>query len=104
MEPIIVQRAPGDRQGPDIISAQIRTEAQAIARGTQEINRNCSDRLMVAGAMPLSELLAPGSVVAVTDLEQGVWRGMIRAMAWTIDRTQGGLTAETSVQIERVKP
>lgn len=104
MEPIIVQRPPGDRQGPDIISAQIRTAAQAIARATQKINRNCSSRLIVSGAMPLSELIPPGSVVAVTDLEQGVWRGMIRAMAWTINRTDGGLTAETSVQIERVAP
>ena len=99
---IIVQRPPADRQGPDIISAQIRTEAQAIARGRQEINENCSDRKIVTGAMPLAALIMPGSVVAVTDAEDGPWRGMVRTCAWTIDRAQGSLTAETSIQIERV--
>lgn len=102
MKSITVQRPPADRPGPDIISAQIRTEAQAIARGTAEIDRNCSNRLLIDGAMALQEMILPGAVVAVTDLEQGQYRGMIRAFSFTIDRSENNLTATSSIKIERV--
>ena len=102
MKSIIVQRSPADRQGPDIISAQIRTEAQAIARGTAEIDQNCSDRLLVSGSIVLQGLIMPGSVVAVTDAEQGQYRGMVLACGYTIDRNRDTLTATGNVQIERI--
>jgi hypothetical protein len=40
--------------------------------------------------------------VAVTDAEQGVYRGMVRACSLTIDRSSGTMTATTDIQIERV--
>ena len=102
MKSIIVQRPPADRQGQDIISAQIRTEAQAIARGTAEIDKNCSDRVLVAGTMPLQELIMPGAVVEIADAEGGNYRAMVRAFAWTIDRNQDSLTAASNLQLERI--
>jgi hypothetical protein len=102
MKSIIVQRPPADRQGPDIISPQIRTEAQAIARATAEIDQNCSDRVAVTGAMPLQALLMPGAIIEVTDAERGGYRAMVRTMSFTIDRSADTLTATSNIQLERV--
>lgn len=99
---VIVQRAPGDRQGPDISDPLIVTEAVAVARGTAEIDRNCSDRKQVDGAMPISAWRQPREIVAVTDAEEGVYRGMVTRFARTIDRRRDQLTAEDSITIERV--
>lgn len=102
MKTVIVQRPPADRQGPDIISPLITSESIAVARGTAEIDLECSNRVLVSGAIPVQAAILPGTVVAVTDLETGAWRGMLRQFAVTIDRSEQGLTATANVTIERV--
>jgi hypothetical protein len=99
---VIVQRLPADFQGADISDPLIATEAQAVERGRMEIERNCSDRVMVSGTCPLQTYMQPGKIIHVTDLQLGEYRAMLRSFALTIDRqADGSFTAVTNIVMER---
>lgn len=99
---IIVQRPPADYQGPDISDPLIATEAQAQARGREEIDRSGSDRVIVSGTCPLHSYMRPGSMVLVTDIQLGQYPAMLKSFALTMDRQpDGSFTATTNVTLER---
>lgn len=99
---IIVQRAPGDSQGSDVSDKLISTELQAIARGTTEINKTCSDRVIVSGSCPARAYMEPGSICAVTDMQQGQYRAMLRSYSLTLETNgDGSFSAVTDITMER---
>jgi len=99
---VIVKRAPGDFQGPDISDALISTEAQAVVRGTAEIDKKCSNRVMVSGSCIFMLWMEPGKIVEVDDPQNGKYKGMLRSFARSSDYQGGGkFEAKTSITIER---
>jgi len=101
---IIVQRAPADRQGPDISDPLIATEAQAMARGRAEIDQNSTDRVQSSETCPMLGYMPPGSILSVTDVQLGQYRAMLKSFAVTIDRqADGSFSAVTNITKEREK-
>lgn len=100
---VTVQRAPANKPGNDIVSPFMTSENIAVARGTQEINRACSNRVSVTGALPIRAAIMPGAVIEITDLETGKYRAMVKRFAITIDRREEALTATANLQVERVE-
>lgn len=99
---IIVERSPADRQGPDVVDPLISSVAQAIQRGRKEIDENSTNRFQVSGANPLYEFMEPCSLVQVTDMQKGNYRGVVLNYSISISRdNSGNHSAMSSVVIER---
>ena len=98
---IIVQRPPADYQGPDISDPLIASTAQAVARGTAEINKKSSNRVEVSGSMPLHPWMQQGKMVMVTELDGNQYMAMIRHCSITIDINGQDLSAVTNLILER---
>lgn len=104
MNPIIVQRAPADFQGPDITDSLIVVPLQALRKGIAEINKTALSKVDVSGTVPLVPYMEPGKVALVTDLEIGQYKAVLKRCPLTIDRQQdGSFTATTSVVLQRNK-
>ena len=56
----IVQRAPADKPGDDIVSPVLVSENAKIFRGTQEINYNSTDRIIKTGKVVAYDFVRPG--------------------------------------------
>ena len=99
---VIVQRAPGDRPGPDIVDSLLTSEPAAIARGRREIDHSTAIRSLENGNCPLLPAMETGSLLHVTTA-RGSYRGKLTLWATTIDISEDGreFTATTSVSIER---
>jgi hypothetical protein len=99
---IIVQRAPGDKQGPDIVDPLLVSEPVAVARGSREIDHSSTSRSIEQGNCPLMPYLAPGSLVNVTEAGS-IYRGKLTAYAVTIDISEDGrdFSATCAITIER---
>jgi len=97
----IVQRAPGDKPGPDISDPLLSTADAQRARGRGEINENCSSRVNVSGNGPADGYVEPCSLTQVTDAQVGQVRAIIDSCALTIDISGGSLTATSSITFER---
>jgi len=76
---IIVERSPGDNQGPDIVDSLIATEVQAVERGRVEIDKQSTNRMIISGSCPMRSYMEPGKLVQVSDLEQGNYIAMLRS-------------------------
>jgi len=98
---VIVERDPGDKQGPDISDPLIVSVPGALERGRGEIDANCSPREIVSSNGPFKEYIPPGSMVEVADKEQLVWRGMVKSCAIVINRNGAKYTADTNLTVER---
>ena len=99
---VIVERAPADKQGPDISDPLITSALVAVERGRNEIDANCSSREIVQSAGPYKGFIRPGSMVEVADSEQQVWRGKVQSCAIVITRDGDSFSADTNLTIERV--
>jgi hypothetical protein len=97
----IVTRPPGDKQGPDISDALLTTVDSQIERGRAEINQNCSSRMQINGNCTISNLVAPGSTVQVTDMENGVYYAVVDSWALNMSINGNQLDASTSIVLER---
>lgn len=98
---IIVQRAPGDKQGDDISDTLLTTVPVALARGMAEIDKTFSNRAIVTMTGPLSEYIEWGSVVEVMDSQQQIWRGMVTATEISFGMGQEGMSCDITLTIER---
>ena len=81
---IIVQRAPADKPGEDIVSSVLVSVAAQVERGRQEINYNSIDRVIKTGAVVASEFITPGAMVSVQN-QDGVAIGMLTEFAISIE-------------------
>ena len=99
---VIVERAPGDKQGPDISDPLITSPLVAVERGRNEIDAKCSSREPITSTGPYNGFIRPGSMNEVADSEQQVWRGMVKSCAVVINRNGDTYTADTNLTIERV--
>lgn len=98
---VIIERAPANKQGPDISDPLITSAAVAVERGRNEIDKNCSNREVVTSSGPYQGYIKPGSIVEVADSEETVWRGMVKSCAISI--SQGDkIEVDTHLVIERV--
>lgn len=99
---VIVKRRPADYQGDDISDPLIVTEAQARARGRAEIDKYCSNRVMVSGRCIFQHYMEPGKIVQVDDIQRGRYKGMLRSFSLSMDYKAGGkFSATTSIVVER---
>ena len=99
---VIVKRAPADFQGGDITDPLIATRAQAIVRGKAEIDKQCSNRVMVSGQCIFMLWMEPGKIVEVDDPQNGKYKGMLRSFARTSQyQGDGKFEAKTNITIER---
>ena len=98
---VIVERPPGDRQGPDISDPLVTSVEAASERGRNEIDRACTNRELVQSSGALATWIRPGVLVEVLDAEQHAWRGMIRSCALVINRGVDSVTADINLEIER---
>lgn len=99
---VIAQRAPGDKQGPDISEPLITSNVVAVERGRNEIDRNSTNREIVTGSGPLRGFIRPGSLVEVMDFEAGPWRGMVTGCALNLTRGDGDFSADINLTVERL--
>ena len=92
---IIVQRPPGNRQGPDIIDPLLSTIPAAVARGRAEINAN-SGLQEVEMEVRFRSGLRLGQLVEVQDsLLNRTWRGKITGIRHV--STGGTVTTQLTV-------
>jgi len=98
---IIVERSPGDNQGPDIVDSLIATEVQAVERGRVEIDKQSTNRMIISGSCPMRSYMEPGKLVQVSDLEQGNYIAMLRSYSFDISIEVGSFSATTSVVLEK---
>lgn len=96
---VLVQRAPADKQGPDITDNLLTSEAAAVERGRQEIDASCSNRATLSCSGPYRRWLRPGLLVEYQG-RRSVRRGMIRRSALTITRDNESFSAQFSLEIE----
>ena len=100
---IIIERPPGDKQGPDIQSSLLTTEAACRERGRQEISHNFSDRRVVSGVCRYLGMLPPRSMLQLTTVSDGPMRGILKRHNIVIQRNGSKFTAQSHVNIEIVK-
>lgn len=98
-----VSRYPADKQGPDIVSATLTTDVVAKARGTREIDYNCSDREIVACRCPKHAYIATGSHARVIT-RHGSWSGPVRFFQLTLTVNGDYYAADVALDIERERP
>lgn len=100
----LVERFPGDSQGPDIVDPLIRSLIGAECRGQAEIDVNGYDRMLVAGRGPLrGDHIEPGALVENADMESPAWRGVVERSAITIEKSGDSFSASLALEIERVE-
>ena len=98
---VIVERPPGDRQGPDISDPLVTSVEAARERGRNEIDRASTNRELVQSNGVLTTWIRPGAMVEVMDAEQHAWRGMVRSCAIVVNRDGDSVTASISLETER---
>jgi hypothetical protein len=98
---IIVERPPADRQGDDISDDLLTSATAAVERGRNEIDASCSNRELISSSGPLKDFIRPGALIEVGDMEQQVWRGMVKSVAITVDRTEESFAADINLVTER---
>jgi len=62
----IVQRAPADKPGEDIVSSIFVSENAKVFRGTQEINYNSTDRVIKTCGLVSHEFVRPGLLASIS--------------------------------------
>jgi len=97
----IVQRAPGDKPGPDISDDLLTTVAAQTQRGRSEINYNGSSRVICAGNCPASASIEPGITALITDSEKGNYHAVMDSWSLTINVANRQLNATSAVTFER---
>lgn len=98
---VLVQRSPGDSQGPDVQDILIVSDEVARERGRNLIDKNCSARKLVTANTPFRSLLRPGGIIEVIDAERPRWRGLLIAQTVNIAINEAELTATATLTIER---
>lgn len=98
---IIVERSPGDNQGPDIVDTLIATQVQAVERGRVEIDRQSTNRMIISGSCPMRSYMEPGKLVQISDSEQGNYIAMLRSYSFDIRIEKNSFSAITSVILEK---
>lgn len=98
---VIVERAPGDKQGPDISDSLITSEQTAVERGRNEIDEHFSHREIISSSGPLTGFMRPGKIIEVADSEQQIWRGMIKTCAIVITSGQDSYSRDINLTVER---
>ena len=102
MSAIIVKRGLGDRPGPDISAPLLTSDAVRVARGTAELDKNGTDRVMVSINGGHIGFIAPCTFVQVNDAEYGSYRGVVDQCTETFRRTSlTEFTADTDLVVER---
>lgn len=97
---VIAQRAPADKQGPDVSDPLLCAVSAAIERGRNEIDRTCSNRRVVAITGPYRQWTAPGLLIEVQGRRE-TYRGIARRSALTIVRDGDEFKADFSLELER---
>jgi hypothetical protein len=97
---VTVQRAPADKQGPDISDNLLTSEAAAVERGRNEIDAVCSNRATFTCTGPHRRFVRPGTVVEYHG-RRATWRGIVRRCAITITRNGESFSADRALEIER---
>ena len=99
---ITVARQPADKQGPDIVDELLTDDRVAVARGSREVDYNCSSRTDEACQCPKHDYMATGSLVRVSEAAEQ-WPGMIRywSLTLTLDYLGERFTADTRLTVER---
>lgn len=92
------------KPGQDIVDPLLTSETIARVRGTNEINKHFSDRVIVSGSVILRNWESPGSIVSCVDNQIGEYRGLLKNFAITINReSRDRISVYSSVVIEREK-
>ena len=97
---IIVERAPADRTGADIVDPLLTSEPAALERGRNEIDAQCSDRVVVNASGPHRRWINPGTLVEYHG-QRNIWRGILTRCAITITRDGDNFTADRALEMER---
>ena len=99
---IIVERGDADKQGDDIVDPLITSEAVAVDRGRNELDMNCSDRILVSSVGPYKEFFETGKIIEVSDSEQELWNGMIKSASLVLDIDNDTISANMNLTIEKL--
>jgi hypothetical protein len=99
---VTVKRGAGDRTGPEIVDSMISSEAQAVQRGRIEIDKQCSNRMIVQCSGPFRVYMRPGALVHVLDAEFGEYIAMLKQYSFDIKIGKKSYSAITTVNMERL--
>ena len=98
---ILVQRDPANRQGSDITDPLLTSELAAVERGRNEIDANCSSRVMVTmETLPISGA-RPNQMVEVQDIAAPAWRGLLTGMTVRVSRDGEQVNSSMTLTVER---
>ena len=97
---IVVERAPADRVGEDIVDPLLTSEPAALERGRNEIDGQCSERVIVSINGPHRRWIQPGKLVEYHG-QRSTWRGQVTQCAITITRDGDTFTADRALEMER---
>ncbi len=98
----IVQRAPADKPGEDIVDPILVSDTSQIERGRQEINYNSTDRVLKTGAVVSTDYVESGVIVELQD-KSGSIRGMVTGFSVAVSASSAKVTMSTNVTVECVE-
>ena len=96
---VMVERQPADKQGDDIHDPLLCAAEAAVERGRNEIDAASTNRRAVSLSGPYKQWTKPGILVEVQG-RRGVYRGMVRRSALTIQRRGKEFTADMALELE----
>lgn len=99
MTSVIVERAPADKQGPDIVNPLLCDPVAAVEAGRNAIDSACSNRQLFKISGPLRRRIAPGALVRCLT-RRGTAGGMVRRSIITISKDEKTFQAQISLEIE----
>lgn len=100
---IIVQRAPADRPGEDIVDVLLSDDGVATERGRANINHEGSSRKMVSASGPKNSLMYPCRLTEV--IKKAVrYRGILIMYSRSYNRAQKSFTIDSAVIVEAKIP
>jgi len=98
---VVVQRSPGDKQGPDINDPLITSEPVAVERGRNEIDANCSSRQLVTMEIVPRSGLRINRIIEVQALTGAPWRGLLTDISITMAREEERVNRAMILTIEK---
>ena len=94
----------GNKSAPDIIDPLFTDISVMVERARNLFNEFESNRILSTNLLPLKEFSMPTSLVAISDLEEGVYFAHLRSTEINITMSDSSIQMDTTLSTERLMP
>lgn len=100
---IIVERAPADTPGSDVIDSALTTEAAMLERGRYECNVHAQDRIRITASLLSTAFVKPGSLAEVVGT-RGTTKELVTSFSLELSLSANSSDLGVSTQIMMERP